>query len=65
MCVKVLGKGLMLLDLGLNRIILTGMLRTEHGDTGGDRDYLMDTGFQFCKLKNVLWMDGVYGCSTI
>lgn len=38
MCVKVLGKGLMLLDLGLNRIILTGMLRTEHGDTGGDRE---------------------------
>lgn len=33
MCGKVLGKGLILLDLGLNRITLTAMLRTEHGDT--------------------------------
>lgn len=38
MCGKVFGKGLILLDLGLNRTNLTAMLRTEHGDIGGDRE---------------------------
>lgn len=39
MCGRVLSKGLIALDLGLNRITLTAMLRTEHGaqwETGRD-----------------------------
>lgn len=34
MCGRVLSKGLILWDLGLNRITLTAMLRTEHGTPG-------------------------------